>query len=135
MPHFAELDNTLTVINVICVGDEYEGKDLKLCQDTHLTYRQTSYNTKGGVHYNPETGQPSDDQSKAFRKNFARIGDQYRVDIDAFVAPQPYPSWTLDTTTGSWKPPVAWNPDNGLQRWNEADQQWESADNGENEPL
>lgn len=128
MPHFAELDNTSTVINVIVADDKYEGKELDLCRDTHLTYRQTSYNTRGGVHYNPETGEASADQSKALRKNYAQVGGEYRKDIDAFIGPQPYPSWTLNTTTGQWEAPEVWNPDRGRQRWNELTRQWESAD-------
>jgi hypothetical protein len=57
-------------------------------------YRRTSYNTRGGVHYTD--GQPSADQSKAFRKNYAGLGYMYDAIRDAFIPPNPYASWVLD---------------------------------------
>ena len=68
---------------------------------------QTSYNTRGGVHYDPITGQPSKNQSKALRKNFASIDYQYDAQRDAFIPPKPYDTWTLNEQTCSWNPPVA----------------------------
>ncbi len=73
------------------------------------TWLQTSYNTRGGVHYDPETGEPSADQSKALRFNYAGIG--YTFDPDkgtdgAFIPPKPFESWVLDETTCLWVAPV-----------------------------
>lgn len=68
---------------------------------------QTSYNTKGGVHYDPVTGNPSANQTKALRGNFAGIGMTYDLDHDVFYAPQPYPSWVLNNATWTWEAPVA----------------------------
>jgi len=86
---------------------------------------QTSYNTRGGVHYDPETGQPSADQSKALRYNFAGINSLYDKNADAFYKPQPYPSWTLNTNTYLWEPPVAHPTEDGMYDWNEEDQTWD----------
>ena len=83
---------------------------------------QTSYNTVGGVHYQPD-GTPSEDQSKALRKNFAGIGFTYDSDRDAFIPPQPYDSWVLNEDTCLWECSVAY-PDDGLvYEWNEDDYQ------------
>ena len=88
---------------------------------------QTSYNTKGGVHYDPETGQPSDDQSKALRKNFAGPGYTYDSDRDAFIPPKLYPSWTLNENTCWWEPPVAKPDDSPFYTWNEVELRWDAA--------
>lgn len=86
---------------------------------------QTSYNTRGGVHYKPNSQVPSEDQSKALRKNFAGIRYVYDKVRDAFYGPQPYASWTLDENTCWWIPPFPC-PDDGFgYEWNEADQVWE----------
>lgn len=66
---------------------------------------KTSYNTYGGVHYTD--GAPSEDQSKAFRKNYAGIGYTYDEVRDAFIPPQPGPDWVLDEDTCLWIDPNA----------------------------
>lgn len=85
---------------------------------------QTSYNTRGGIHYNPETDEPSVDQSKALRKNYAGVGFTYDKDKDAFISPQPYPSWTLNETTCLWEAPVDYPTDGLSYNWNEETQSW-----------
>lgn len=85
---------------------------------------KTSYNTRGGVHYNPETGEPSEDQSLALRGNFAGQGDTYDPVVDKFYAPQPFPSWTLSTTTWSWESPVPYPTDGKRYVWDEPAQAW-----------
>jgi len=92
------------------------------------TWLQTSYNTRGGVHYDPETGEPSADQSKALRFNYAGIG--YTFDPDkgtdgAFIPPKPFESWVLDETTCLWVAPVAM-PERraGLHVWDESAGEW-----------
>ena len=107
MAHFAKLDSTCTVVAVTRGRDEDSGTELEICARTGETYRQTSYNTRGGVHYNPETGEPSEDQSKAFRKNFAGVGYRYDADRDAFIPPRPFASWVLDEDTCWWEAPIA----------------------------
>ena len=86
---------------------------------------KTSYNTSGGVHYQPNSDIPSDDQSKALRKNFAGVGFTYDKDRDAFIPPKPFNSWTLNETTCQWEAPVA-KPDNDNNYiWNETNQTWD----------
>jgi hypothetical protein len=86
---------------------------------------QTSFNTRGGVHYKPNSYEPSEDQSKALRKNFAGPGYTYDKKRDAFIPPKPYPSWSLNEDTCLWDPPVPF-PNDGLgYLWNEADGIWE----------
>lgn len=85
---------------------------------------QTSYNTRGGVHYNPETGEPSEDQTKALRKNYAGIGFSYDSLLDAFIPPKPFASWILNETTCLWESPVAYPTDGGRYNWDEATTSW-----------
>lgn len=85
----------------------------------HLTWKKCSYNTRGGVHYDPETKEPSTDQSKSYRKNYAGIGFTYDSVIDGFIPPKPFPSWILNTTTCLWEPPISYPTDGGLYIWNE----------------
>lgn len=85
---------------------------------------QTSYNTRGGVHYNPETGEPSADQSKALRKNYAGIGFSYDRTKDAFIPPQPFASWTLNETSCLWDAPVAYPTDGKVYKWDEPTTNW-----------
>jgi hypothetical protein len=124
MPHFAKIDNLQTVVFVTVGRPEDEGQELELCARTGDTYRQTSYNTRGGVHYDPNTGLPSENQSKAFRKNYAGVGYTYNSVRDAFIPPKPYPSWILNEQTCLWEPPVAMPDDGNRYQWDEATTSW-----------
>jgi len=82
---------------------------------------QTSYNTRGGVHYGLD-GQP--DGGEALRGNYAGIGYIYDQANDVFYPPQPYPSWTLSQTTWNWEPPVPYPTDGQVYQWDEAQGNW-----------
>jgi hypothetical protein len=82
---------------------------------------QTSYNTRGNVHYGPD-GEP--DGGVALRGNYAGIGYTYDQANDVFYAPQPYASWTLSQTTWLWEPPVAYPTDEKQYVWDEATVGW-----------
>jgi len=82
---------------------------------------QTSYNTRGNVHYGPD-GEP--DGGVALRGNYAGIGYTYDATNDVFYAPQPYPSWTLSQTTWLWEPPVAYPTDGQRYDWDEVTVNW-----------
>ena len=125
MAHFAKLDSNNIVTSVTVGRQEDDGKEQELCDRTGDTYRQTSYNTKGGIHYDPETNEPSADQSKAFRKNYAGKGYTYDETRDAFIQPKPYPSWVLNETTCLWDAPVAMPDDDKRYNWNEDTQSWD----------
>ena len=126
MAHFAKLDSDNVVMFVTFGRDEDNGKELELSQRTGNVYKQTSYNTRGGVHYDPVTNQPSSDQTKAFRKNFAAIGYKYDSARDAFIPPQPYPSWALNEQTCLWEPPIAYPNDGLVYSWDENTKTWKS---------
>jgi hypothetical protein len=97
MAHWAKIDETNMVVDVLVAGDDSEQW---LVERLGGVWKQTSYNTRGGVHYTD--GQPSADQSKAFRGNYAGIGFTYDADLDAFIPPKPSEDATLDEATFSW---------------------------------
>jgi hypothetical protein len=109
--HFAKLDEN-NIVTFVTVGrQEDDGKEAELSARTGDVYKQTSYNTRGGVHYTD--GVPSEDQTKAFRKNYAGLGYTYDANRDAFIPPKPYNSWALNETTCLWDAPVAMPEDAG----------------------
>jgi hypothetical protein len=127
MSHFA-LINENGIVQNITVGNNNEPDEgyQWLIDNLGGTWIKTSFNTRGGVHYNPETGQPSADQSKALRKNYAIIGGTYDSVRDAFIAPKPYPSWTLDEQKCIWESPIPYPPIDPTKTyyWNEQEQVW-----------
>jgi hypothetical protein len=107
MAHYAELDDTLRVVQVFVGRDEHDLADGVTDWEVYyarpgFTVKRTSFNTRGGVHYDPKTGEPSADQSKAFRGNYAGIGFTYDEALDAFIPPRPSEDATLDEDTFSW---------------------------------
>ena len=86
MSHFAKLNPDTLVVELVVVGRNDDDEN-ELSARTGDLYRRTSYNTRGGIHYDPETGEPSADQSKAFRGTYAGIGYTYDPDLDEFVPP------------------------------------------------
>lgn len=128
MAHFALLDEN-NIVTFVTVGrDEDDGKEAELSARTGQVYKQTSYNTRGGVYYLPNSDTPGPDQSKAFRKNYAGIGYTYDEIIDGFIPPKPYASWLLNTTTGLWDPPIPYPTDGKMYEWDEATQSWVEID-------
>jgi hypothetical protein len=87
---------------------------------------QTSYNTRGGVHYDPETNEP--DGGEQLRYNFAGVGYNYDAQADAFYAPQPFPSWILNTESYIWEAPTSMPDDGNMYVWNEETTSWDQAD-------
>lgn len=85
---------------------------------------KTSYNTRGGVHYDPTTSEPSADQSKALRKNYAGVGYTYDAEKDAFIPQKPFNSWLLNEETCLWNAPVAMPTDGKPYVWDEATTSW-----------
>jgi len=115
MAHFAQIDSDNIVTQVIVVsnndcggGDFPASEEIGAAFCTNLlggTWKQTSYNNN-------------------FRKRYAGIGYSYDAERDAFIAPKPYPSWTLNETTCDWEAPVA-RPETGFWVWNEEELQWD----------
>jgi hypothetical protein len=121
MAHFAKLNNDNVVEQVIVInndilldnGVESEQKGIDFCKSLYgqeTNWKQTSYNHN-------------------FRKMFASIGSIYNEEHDFFYFAQPYPSWTLNISTGLWEPPVPFVYDaNKIQTWNEETLSWDSTD-------
>jgi hypothetical protein len=119
MAHFAKIEDGI-VTNVIVAEPEVIASGI--FGDNWI---QTSYNTRGGVHYDPITKLPSADQTKALRKNYAGIGDTYDSIRDCFIPKKPFPSWLLDSETCLWQPPIPYPEDDKLYHWNELNLNWE----------
>jgi hypothetical protein len=110
MSHFAELDENNIVLRVL-VGDNNlpnEGYDW-FVENLGGTWVQTSYNA-------------------TIRKNFAGIGYTYDEEMDAFIAPQPFESWTLNTQTAKWMSPTPYPQDGRLYRWDEENLTWKEVE-------
>jgi len=111
MAHFAEIDETNTVLRVLVVhdDDEHRGQEF-LADDLGFggTWMQTSYNN-------------------SIRNRFAGVGFIYDPDNDVFYQPSPHPSWVLDENF-EWQPPVVYPGDGGLYNWDEATTSWTEAE-------
>ena len=124
MAHFAKvLENK--VVNVIVAEPEFMES---FVDSSPGEWIQTSYNTRGGVHYQLGTNTPSEDQSKALRKNYAGVGYIYDQTRDAFISPKPFNSWILNEDTCLWEAPTAYPDDGKKYLWNEETQQWDLND-------
>jgi hypothetical protein len=122
MAHFAKLGTSNVVETVVVVHNdvattEQAGVDfLNNLHKTNDTWKQTSYNTFGGVH--KLGGTP-------FRKNYAGIGHFYDETRDAFITKPPFNSWILNEDTCQYEAPVA-HPDDGKDyKWNEETTSWD----------
>ena len=125
MAYYAVLDNNNIVVDVKSAGHEndWDG-EIGWFQELGVVHKRTSYNTIGGIHLNPITNEPSEDQTKAFRKNYAGIGYTYDEQRDAFIPPKPYPSWVLDEFSCLWESPVPYPNDGKMYTWEEDTQTW-----------
>lgn len=128
MAHYAQLDESNVVLQVIVVsnndeldeaGNESEAAGIAFCKSllgADTRWAKTSYN-------------------HGMRKRYAGIGYTFNEELDAFVAPQPYPSWTLNTETADWDAPVprptAELGEGQFYAWNEENQEWEIKTFGE----
>ena len=83
---------------------------------------QTSFNTRGGVHYAPNSNIP--DGGVALRGNYAGIGHTYDSKNDVFYAPQPYPSWVISAPSWIWQPPIPYPNDKNTYNWDEQTKSW-----------
>ena len=121
MAHFAQIDANNVVTQVIVVANK-DTSDANGVEKEHIgaafcerlfggTWMQTSYNG-------------------TIRKNYAGIGYTYNADIDAFVPPKPFASWTLNNETAQWEAPVPMPEDAGtgeppkMYSWDEATTSW-----------
>ena len=111
MAHYAKVTDTIVQQVLVAEADFFD----TFVDESPGEWVQTSYNTYGGVHSNGET---------PLRKNFAGIGYTYDSVRDAFIAPQPYPSWTLVEATCLWAAPTATPDDGNHYVWDEDNTEW-----------
>lgn len=123
MGHFAKVVNG-KVEQVIVAEPEFFNT---FVDSSPGTWIQTSYNTRGGKHYDPNTNELSADQSKALRGNYAGIGYTYDQANDVFYAPQPYASWVLNQSTWTWEAPIPYPADGKVYVWDEPTVAWKEA--------
>jgi len=155
MAHFAKIGDTNEVLTVLTLdnkdalngdGVEEESVGQKYLEKHNnwpaQMWIQTSYNTRGGKHYDNKTGELSADQSKALRGNYAGIGYIWDKDNNLFYPKKPHASWVLNTSEARWQSPIGDAPalpseqqsqnQAGTHRWNytwnEADQSWDLTD-------
>lgn len=117
MAHFAQLDGSNTVIDVIVINNnvidnepfpQSEPIGIEFCKSLYgadTKWAQTSYNA-------------------SFRYNYAGIGFVFDATAGAFIPPKPYPSWLLNTQTFNWQAPVPYPTDGKNYYWNEETQSW-----------
>jgi hypothetical protein len=131
MASFAKIGLNNKVIEVLSVhnnvlkdsnGVEQEniGIDFLTKLTGYPVWKQTSYNTHGGVH---------DNNGTPLRKNHAGIGYTYDEDRDAFIPPKTFNSWVLNETTCLWESPIPYPQDNNEYKWNEQNQSWDLIEN------
>jgi hypothetical protein len=127
MASFAKIGLNGKVIEVLSVNNEVlkdsngvQREDIGIDFLTKLTgwaiWKQTSYNTHGGVHSSGKI---------PLRKNHAGIGYTYDEDRDAFIPPKPFKSWILNEDTFLWNAPVSKPNDDNMYDWNESTLTWD----------
>lgn len=120
MGHFAKVQDGVVTQVIVAEPDFFD----TFVDSSPGQWIQTSYNTRGGVHYQPDSNTPSEDQTKALRKNYAGIGYTYDAARDAFIPPKPHASWVLDEDSCHWEAPVAMPSDGKTYRWDEDAGNW-----------
>ena len=111
MAHYAKVENTLVTQVIVAEPEFFE----TFVDSSPGEWIQTSYNTQGGVHSEGNT---------PLRKNYAGVGYTYDPTRDAFIPPQPFPSWTLNEDTCQWEAPVAYPDDDKMYNWDESTTNW-----------
>ena len=111
MSHFAKVVNGIVTQVIVAESEFFQ----TFVDSSPGEWIQTSYNTYGGQHANGGT---------PLRKNYASIGYTYDSTRDAFIPPQPYPSWTMSEETCLWYAPTPMPTDGKTYKWNEATLAW-----------
>ena len=120
MAHYAKVVDGIVTQVIVAEAEFFDS----FVDSSPGTWVQTSYNTRGGKHYEPNSDTESSDQAKALRKNYAGIGYSYDTAKDAFIPPKPYDSWVLNDTTCLWDSPVAYPSDGKNYMWDESSTSW-----------
>ena len=118
MSHFAEVDENNIVLRVIVIEQETINTGRWGSPDKWI---QTSRHTRGGKHYDQDG---IEDSGVALRYNSAGKGYTYDTSRDAFIAPQPYPSWELNEDICQWNAPIPYPDDGKMYNWDEDTTSW-----------
>ena len=117
MAHFAKVENGI-VTQVVVAEEAFIATG---ALGDPASWVQTSYNTRGNVHYKQD-GTPSG--REPLRGNYAGIGYTYDSLNDVFIAPQPFPSWILNIGSWTWEAPTPYPTDDKRYSWDEATTSW-----------
>jgi len=126
MAHYAKVRQGKVIKVIVADASFFDN----FIDDSPGTWIQTSYNTRGGVHYEPNSNTPRTNQSGSLRGNYAGVGYTYDRTSDVFYAPQPFNSWNLNTGSFLWESPVAKPTGDatgsytGSYSWNEDIENW-----------
>ena len=118
MGHFAKILNGIVQQVIVAEPDFFD----TFVDSSPGEWIQTSYNTRGNVHYLPNSNEPSG--QPALRGNYAGIGYIYDAVNDVFYPPKPFDSWLLNESTWLWEPPVTYPDDGNLYLWDEETINW-----------
>jgi len=129
MAHFAQINDSNTVLQVLVIDQDEINTGI---WGDPSKWIQTSYNTRGGIYYIPNTITPDPDQSKAFRKNFAGVGYTWLPNGPGgpgFTPKKPYPSWVMNGFSYLWEAPIPqpakpWPQGVMGYRWSEPTLSW-----------
>ncbi len=119
MSHYAKVLNGIVTQVIVAEADFFD----MFVDSSPGVWIQTSYNTRGGTHYAPNSNTP--DGGIALRGNYAGIGYIYDAANDVFYPPQPYPSWTISAPAWTWTAPKPMPATGGPYFWNEATLAWD----------
>jgi hypothetical protein len=117
MGHFAKVVNGKVTQVIVAEADFFN----TFIDTSPGQWIQTSYNTRGNVHYGPD-GQP--DGGVPLRANYAGVGGDYDATNDVFIPIQPFPSWVLNKTNWTWEAPIPMPTDGQEYSWNEDTKSW-----------
>tara|TARA_R100001244_G_C5080826_1_gene113847 strand:- start:73 stop:459 length:387 start_codon:yes stop_codon:yes gene_type:complete len=115
MAHFAEIDSEGTVQRVLVLSNTITYQDGEEVEELGTAYLQNIF---------PDTDWVQTSYNDNFRKRYAGKGYKYDVERDAFIPPQPFPSWTLDEESLSWEAPFPMPDDDKIYKWDEENQSW-----------
>lgn len=118
MGHFAKVVDGKVVQVIVAEPDFFD----TFVDSSPGQWIQTSYNTRGNVHYASDSNEP--DGGVALRGNYAGIGYTYDSANDVFYPPKPFNSWLLSTQTWLWEPPIPLPEDGKPHRWDEDTLSW-----------
>ena len=119
MAHFAEIDSEGTVQRVLVVSNDRITQDGEEVEELGTAYLQNMI---------PDTDWVQTSYNDNFRKRYAGKGYKYDVERDAFIPPQPFPSWLLNEESLSWEAPFPMPDDNKIYKWDEENQSWVEID-------